>query len=343
MPLRFLDKKEEKEKWNQFVDDSPQGSVFCYIEWLEFSTEENYEVLLYEENGKIIAGMPLPFFYDKKIRLPPLTQKMGVLYSPEIYKLKTCTRIGKEKEILYSFIDFFLPKVKSFSMNFDWHFTNWQPFYWRGFTQTTRYTYVIDYEGKKLEDIWSGFDSKTTRNAIKVAQKHDIAVSFTDDIYDLVDLQNKVFERKKLRFKVDAYYIEKMYSAMRSYSLILKGTDNTGKTHAAILIVFDKKSAYCILAGSDPELRKSQAQTLLEFEAIKYFYGKVKYFDFEGTMIEEVEPHFRGFGAEQKTYFFIKKFSLLKDLVFATREHLQNKKFIRNMKSLINSFNLKNR
>lgn len=34
-----------------------------------------------------------------------------------------------------------LPKFDYFNMNFHYSITNWLPFYWRGFKQTTRYTY----------------------------------------------------------------------------------------------------------------------------------------------------------------------------------------------------------
>jgi len=61
------------------------------------------------------------------------------------------------------------------------------------------------------------------------------------------------------------------------------------------------------MSGADPDFRSSGAQNSIHWEAIKHFYGKVKYFDFEGSMIENVEANFRKFGCVQKQYFHIYK------------------------------------
>jgi len=53
---------------------------------------------------------------------------------------------------------------------------------------------------------------------------------------------------------------------------------------------------------------------LIHWEAIKHFYGKVRYFDFEGSMIENVEANFRKFGAVQKQYFSISNKSILREI-----------------------------
>ena len=48
------------------MDRSPHGSGFCYYEWLEFSTDGDFEIPVYVENNEIIAGMPLPFILPIK-------------------------------------------------------------------------------------------------------------------------------------------------------------------------------------------------------------------------------------------------------------------------------------
>ena len=97
MSAGFLQKSsKKKDEWNSFVDKSPQGSVFCYYEWLKFSTYDDFEILVYVENNDIIGGMPLPFYSTNKIKLPALTQKMGVLFQ-DFSHLKYTIKLGKEK------------------------------------------------------------------------------------------------------------------------------------------------------------------------------------------------------------------------------------------------------
>jgi hypothetical protein len=66
--------------WNLFVNDSPQGDVFCYSWWLGAVTNGDFEVLVIKEDGKIVAGIILPFYSTGRINEPYLTRTLGVLY-----------------------------------------------------------------------------------------------------------------------------------------------------------------------------------------------------------------------------------------------------------------------
>jgi len=91
----------------------------------------------------------MPYYVTRKyglklIQMPPLTQTMGpYIKYPDGQKYDT--RLSREREIMNYFIDH-LPKFDGFTVQFSKKITNWLPFYWRGFKQTTRYTYVIPKE-----------------------------------------------------------------------------------------------------------------------------------------------------------------------------------------------------
>ena len=72
--------------------------------------------------------------------MPPLTQNMGVWYRP--MDGKADKQLSREKELANTLIDA-LPSFQYFAQNFHYSIGNWQPFYWREFKQTTRYTYII--------------------------------------------------------------------------------------------------------------------------------------------------------------------------------------------------------
>ena len=311
MPVEFLEKS-SKNEWNSFVDSSPQGSVFCYYEWLEFSTKNDFQILVYKENGRITAGMPLPFYSTGKIGLPPLTQKMGVLFE-DFSNTKYVTRLEKEKKIIYEFIDVLKREKKSYSMNFDWHFDNWLPFYWRGYEQTTRYTYVIDFNSKTLDQIWQDMDDRT-RNSIRKAEKSLLRISKTNDVKRFYEINKMTFERQKMEIPYSFEYVQKIYETFKDVISMFEAIDSSGNTHAMNFYIADNRSVYYLMSGADPDFRSSGAQNLIHWEAIKHFYGKVRYFDFEGSMIENVEANFRKFGAVQKQYFNISSTSILREV-----------------------------
>ena len=74
-------------------------------------------------------------------------------------------------------------------------------------------------------------------------------------------------------------------------------------------MIWDSKSAYLLMSGSDPIYRSSNAKVLLIWEALKYIKCEVglNIFDFEGSMIERITRYNENFGAVQKPYFAISK------------------------------------
>ena len=72
------------------------------------------------------------------------------------------SKLSYEKEIIFEIDD----KLKElgidyYNQNFHYSFLNWQPFYWKGYSQTTRYTYVIR-DLSDLRTVFSNF-SKSKR------------------------------------------------------------------------------------------------------------------------------------------------------------------------------------
>ena len=65
------------------------------------------------------------------------------------------------------------------------------------------------------------------------------------------------------------------------------------------------------MIGSDTALRTSGAISILLWRAIQDMAAKGLAFDFEGSMLPQVEPLYRAFGATPKHYFQIQKTSHL--------------------------------
>ena len=83
--------------------------------------------------------------------------------------------------------------------------------------------------------------------------------------------------------------------------------DDQQNIHATIFVVYDHKAAYYLISSIDPTHYDSGATTLLLRDAISYVSGRTKEFNFEGSMIKNVEYSFRKFGAVQMPYFHVTK------------------------------------
>ncbi|SVD38205.1 uncharacterized protein METZ01_LOCUS391059, partial [marine metagenome] len=149
-----------KQKYYIFCETEENIPIFSQAWWLDAVCGTNWDVVLVENHGDIIASMP--YHMKKKtgfniITMPKLTQNMGP-YIKYLDNQKYEKRLAFEKKVMFQLIDS-LPKFDKFSQNFNYNITNWQPFYWKGFQQTTRYTYVIS-NTDSLDTIVSAFSKK---------------------------------------------------------------------------------------------------------------------------------------------------------------------------------------
>ena len=85
------------------------------------------------------------------------------------------------------------PTPEIFCQNFHYSVTNWLPFYWHGFSQTTRYTYVIE-NLDDLDLVWAQFQEKI-RTDIRKAQKK-VIVRTDLDIDKFLDINTLTFTRQ---------------------------------------------------------------------------------------------------------------------------------------------------
>ena len=281
--------------------------IFSQDWWLDaVCGVNNWDVVLVKNDSKIIASLPYSFEGKKNLLLtqPKLTQTLGiwVKYPKNQSEYK---KLSFEKKVVNDLLSQ-LPDFELFQQSFRHSFTNWLPFYWEGFQQTTRYTYILKHI-KDTEKIYSGFASKA-RTDIKKAEKR-LKILPGANLTDLYKLINKSYERQGVKNPTSYSFLEKVELACNKHSCgkIFIAQGENGENHAGVYLVWDKQSAYYLLGGGDPDFRNSGAHSFLIWEAIKYASKFIDDFDFEGSMVEGVERFNRGFGAVQTPYFSIYK------------------------------------
>ena len=291
-------------KWDAFVNQSPQGDVFCYSWWLDAITRSNFKILAIIENNEIVAGIPLALDAQNKINVPPLTRTLGVLFKNQPYQ-SNLKQTSTERKWLSALLKH-LPLDDFVQMCMHHSFTDWLPFRWNGFNQTTRYTYIIKYEKKSINDLWNNLD-KSIQSRITRANENEIKVEVTDDFDLLFHFVSLTYERQGLKFKIPYDDFKFLDDAIkkRGNRLIFKAFDNTNQVHAVQYVAFNHKSAYALLSGSDANMRKLGGHTFVLWKALTYFSDKVEYFNFGGSDIERIETHRRGFGGILTPYFQI--------------------------------------
>ncbi|WP_053360964.1 GNAT family N-acetyltransferase [Bacillus sp. FJAT-27251] len=300
---------ERKKKYIQLCQEN-DIPIFSQYFWLDaVCGEENWDVILIEEQGNILASLPYYLNYIEggfEIRKAPLTQNNGVFfYYPS--KIKYESKISFEHKVLDKVIDEIEKlNISNFRQYFHYSFENWLPFYWRGYTQSTRYTYIIE-DTSNIEAIYKKFNGNIRTNI----KKADSIVRVYDDLSyeDFYNLNRKTYGRQGLDIPYSFELFERLYQNLDKNGLvkILTAKDEKENIHSAALFAQDSDSVYYLMSGSDQEYRSSQSLTLLIYEGIKLASQHGKKFDFEGSMKKNIEKFFRQFGAVQVPYFDISK------------------------------------
>lgn len=301
--------KDEISKFNDLVVNI--GSIFSSISWLSMFGNRVHIFGIYSSNKELIGIFYLfeeRRFGFKILRNPYFTPHSGIFikYPPGI---KPVNKITYTKKVLYNvtkFIDTLNYSIVSFSLQRK--IVDMQPFIWGKFKVVPGYTYVI-YLGRDEKVIWNSF-SADRRNDITKALKDGIIVQRNKNNNIIKDLVKKTFDRQGM--STNDYYLDQILNKFandtNSFSFVSM-KDNV--PIAGSFCVHDKDVAYYLLGGYDNAHKHHGAGALSLWECIKYA-NKIglKEFDFEGSMVPQIEKYFRKFGGNLSPYYRVNKASI---------------------------------
>ncbi len=294
--------------------------LFMQAWWMDaVCVGKEWDVLLYKKKEQITATLVFHHirkFGIKLIMLPSCTQFNGIWIDyPE--KLSIYKKLSLEKETMTYFIEQLdAMKVDYYEQNFAPTITNWLPFYWKGFKQTTRYTYQI----KDISDPNVCFEQFSYAKRKQINKAIANKLHLTEDISpELFYLKTKDFLKKKgkdIEFSESFFLTLESAAKQHDSCKIIALEDDASNLHAALFIIWDKQKTYSFISAINPDFNSSGASSLMFWEAIQYASTRTSIFDFEGSMDEGIENSFRQFGAEQVPYFYIFKSNSLKGKLF---------------------------
>lgn len=282
--------------YDRALRDSPHVCLWQQPWWLDAVCPEGWQALCLTRGGRLVAALP----YVEVRRMgfaawwtPPLTKSLGPWLEPRT--MKHVKWAAHETDAL-SQLAAAIPRHIYYSQTWSADRQNWLPFYWRGFRQTTVYTYRLDLTPGE-EHLWQGL-SESTRRSIRKAQSTGIRVSDDGDAKILHKLSGASFERQGFASPYSESVVARLVaeSHRRKSGTVFLARTAGGEPCAAALVVRDAGTAYYVMGGADPSLRQGGVQDLLLWTSIRDSAKRVQTFDFEGSMVPSIERSFRGFG-----------------------------------------------
>ncbi len=293
-------------KIKSFISKSPQGTIFTTPEWLEAVAPGAWQYIHINDGEEIKICMPIILSNKMGFRLcnmPRLTQTLGMLLPPQ-NEGKYSKILSKNTNSMLELISK-IPKNSYFRQRFHPTINNWLPFYWNGYTQTTKYTYIIN-DLTNTNDIWNEFNWKK-RQEIRKA-KNKLKIYETQDFETLKHCVKSIHKRQNKKvFNLEVLERVFNFSNEEKCGKIFVAKTQSGDIAASVYIVWDQKTAYYLVGASTEALRNSGAIPLLLWHSIKFSSSVAKEFNFEGSMIKPVEYFFRSFGGNLTPYYEITK------------------------------------
>ena len=304
--------------YRAFCATAPDVPLFAQPWYLDACVEGgSWDAVLALKKGRPVAA--LPYFVKQKgpfryATMPPFVKWLGPYLLPELRG-----QLANEHTVLKDLIAQ-LPPLAAFKQNFYPTITNWLPFYWAGYQQTTYYTYrLTDLQSKP--GFEAGINRNLRRNLTKARQQVQVVHDLGPEVF--FELNALSFARQRLPLPYSREQFDRYDAALASHGArqFFFARDESGRVHSAAYLIWDANTAYYHLAGDDPTLRDSGAGILLAWAAITYTAETLSLdcFDFEGSMMPNIEHMRVQFGARQTPYFFVWKnqsraFSLLESV-----------------------------
>jgi len=269
---------EDKKRWDQFVENSPQGLLFHKWDFLKtVERHSKYQFLPY----CVYAGEELrcifPFFVGRDHGLtvmnsPPLHTQipyLGPAFDPSVQARRASAKEKIFEQVTGEVcreIDTIAPSYISFTTVPN--FLDVRSFIWKNYREHLRFTYTIDLE-TSLDEIWASF-SRGCRKQIRRLSAYSPEIQQTNDVSALLDIWRKRFSELGLQVPLlsDSYLKELVAAFPRDvtvYNLIIDGTLAT-----AIACCVMQKERYGLWIGLVNAREDLQVNEFLVWEVVQW-------------------------------------------------------------------------
>lgn len=298
-----------KERYLEFCQ---QGYVPLQMQpwWLDaVCGAGRWSAAVASDGGGNITGV-LPYWLTRRfglpvIQLPPFTTYAGPwLRYPDTINpsIKRNSRYKFEHRVFAQLIGQ-LPRVAFFSQSFRPEVRQWLPFYWAGFRQTTRYTYMLP-DTSDLDVLYNGLKNKLRTDLKKAGRATEVVLGNDPELLFRLNAQSFARKGQRPAYRMESFLRLHTALTLRGQSLQWIARDRqTGAPHATLYLVFDERQAAMLISGFDPVLgQRSQALHGLYWEAIRFCSERRLSLDFEGSMEPGIERTIRAFGGQMTPY-----------------------------------------
>lgn len=303
MPTRIIEiqylTKKDFPLWDEFVNNSQQGTFFCTIAWLQILEEiyqRHLKIIICRRNHKIIAG--IPFFENRKLFWKLITPVFlfpcdGPLFNLD-YDSKPQKIIADQIKYLEKLLLHLKNEYKIIQLKTHYSLNDLRVFTWNDFRVEPEHTYICRIENEQT--ILKRFN-QSLRKKIQKSKNKNFEITLSDNVDLFIGLYLHSYKRHgKIPPISSKILLLLLQQIIRLNNVKLYFVKMENQYLAGRIVVEDKETIYDLLAGSTDD--SGLASSFLVAEIMKKYAGKFLYFDFMGADHPEIEKFKRAFGGE---------------------------------------------
>lgn len=286
--------------------------LFLREEWRAIVGDGYERLAVLNEDGKALAAFNLHRTRRAGLRLishPAFNPHCGLWRRPQAKN--PAKAVGEAKKLHTTLAEYMLAQDGMVHLAFPPEETDLQPWAWKGFKVVAQWTYRIDL-GQGLPTIRAGYEDKQ-RNAIKKGLAGG-TVETTDDPDRVLNAVRSTFARKGkgLDEATTSALLRAFLKPGLGFAFV---TVENGKDSAAAFCAHAAGTCYYLLGGVDKAHASNGAGAMAVDACIGQAHALgLPIFDFEGSMLPEVERYFRTFGGTPTPYFTVNRAPFLTEV-----------------------------
>lgn len=289
--------------------------LFAQPYWLDAVCPGEWDVMFARKSGRVAAAMPwhgVRRLGRRFMLQPQLTQFLGpqvdfALTNESHYRRRSLFRecatdiIGQIASQRFAYVQMAMHHT----------YTDWLPFHWAGYRETTRYTYLLPDISSPDEVVRSFHPSK--RGHLRTAAADGLVADCAMGGDEFRDFHARCLATKGQRPVYAKAVFDRLAATMaaRGQCAFIAVRGRGGDLQSAVFVVWDDTTAYQLMSCTDVHNASAGASTFAVEQAIRFCSSRVKAYDFEGSMMQDVEFSYSKYGTVQRPYIYLERYSSL--------------------------------
>jgi lipid II:glycine glycyltransferase (peptidoglycan interpeptide bridge formation enzyme) len=312
--IRLLDNQKDRIAYEKLCVKL-DASVFNSFAWMSlFKKIKLYGI--FNNNEELIGAF---YFYNyTKYGLelnicPPFTPHNGLIFEN---RAENSANINSVNKNILNEVSDFISDLNSKLLVFvlPTGILETQSFTWKNMEVKVKYTYHIDLN--LPEDTLLANLSSEKRKSLNKAKADQLEIVRTSEMRIVKEVVLKTFSRKQINKNIH-YFDEILFNFANEGNAFAFVAYQGKQAIAASFCVHDAGTAYYLFGGYDAEQKHHGAGVSCMWQSILHAKQLgLRTFDFEGSMIPEVEKYFREFGGTLVPYYHIGKIRFPLNIVY---------------------------